>query len=84
MGEPLYAKELPTGYKDTADAWLSTANVIARINFAGALVNGDIHGIKVDAAKLPKEPVARGLLDRNPTPQTIAAIVISAPEFQRR
>src|SRR5579862_901466 len=29
MGEPLYGKEPPTGYKDTADAWLSTANVMA-------------------------------------------------------
>ena len=37
MGEPLYAKEAPNGYKDTRDAWLSTAAVMARVEFATAL-----------------------------------------------
>src|SRR5512141_2346879 len=99
MGEPLYAKEFPTGYKDTADAWLSTANVIARINFANALVNGGVRGIRIDPAKLGKDPgaIAREVLGRDPNPQTlaalektssappprIAAVVMSAPEFQR-
>jgi uncharacterized protein (DUF1800 family) len=97
MGEPLYGKELPTGYKDTAEAWLSTANVIARINFANALVNGDVHGVKIDKAKLEDNDsiaIARNILGREPSPQTldllgrkpakVAAVVMSAPDFQRR
>jgi uncharacterized protein (DUF1800 family) len=104
MGEPLYAMEFPTGYKDNAEAWLSTANVIARINFANALVNGGIHGVPFDAGRLNGKPpveIARELLGREPSAQTttaienafqsgkptparVAAVVMSAPEFQRR
>ncbi|HUK17572.1 MAG TPA: DUF1800 domain-containing protein [Bryobacteraceae bacterium] len=104
MGEPLYAKEAPSGYKDTAGAWLSTANVMARIGFVDALVHGQIPGVKVDSSRFAGKDVAdvaRELLGRNPSGQTLAAIdtglqgrrlapasiaglVISSPEFERR
>jgi uncharacterized protein (DUF1800 family) len=104
MGEPLYSKEPPTGYKDTADAWLSTANVMARIRFADALVNNKVPGVKVDLSRLPdknRAEIARELLGRDPSPQTMSAIdaglegrqpgpetiatlLLSSPEFQRR
>ena len=48
MGEPLYGKWSPTGYKDSAETWLSTANLMARINFANALATGQVPGVKVD------------------------------------
>ena len=104
MGEPLYAKEAPSGYKDTAEAWLSTANVMARIGFVDALVHGQIPGVKVDSTRFAGKDVAavaRELLGRDPSGQTLAAIdagfegrqmapasiaglVISSPEFERR
>jgi uncharacterized protein (DUF1800 family) len=99
MGQPLYGKEFPTGYKETADAWLSTANVIARINFANALAAGEVRGVKTDLAKLGSQDpaaIAAGLLGRPVSPQTLAAIgdspkaaqtvavVLSGPDFQRR
>jgi uncharacterized protein (DUF1800 family) len=99
MGQPLYGKEFPTGYKDTADAWLSTANVIARINFAHSLAAGDVHGVKTDLSKLGSQDpaaIAAGLLDRPGSAQLLTAIgsspktaqtvavVLSAPDFQRR
>jgi uncharacterized protein (DUF1800 family) len=101
MGEPLYAKEPPSGYKDTAETWLSTANVMARIDFANALANNHIPGVKIDTAKLAgkdDKAIARNLLNRDPSPETIDAIeaqpgrtsttlatlAISSPEFQRR
>ena len=31
---PLYLQQPPTGYKDTADAWVSTSGLLARLNFA--------------------------------------------------
>jgi uncharacterized protein (DUF1800 family) len=104
MGEPLYSKEPPTGYKDDAEAWLSTANVMARIGFANALANGQVPGVKVDHSRfagkeaatiarelLLREPseqtlaaIEKGLQGRQPTPELIASLVISSPEFQRR
>jgi uncharacterized protein (DUF1800 family) len=77
MGEPLYGKEPPTGYRDVADAWLSTANVMARIEFAGALAAGKVPGVKLDLSRFAASDVAsiaRALLNRDPSEQTLSAI----------
>jgi uncharacterized protein (DUF1800 family) len=77
MGEPLYGKETPNGYRDTADAWLSTANVMARIDFARRLANNEVPGVSVDLARFSgKGPaaIAHDLLQRDPSSQTLAAI----------
>jgi len=77
MGEPLYGKESPNGYKDTRETWLSTAGVMARIEFADALVNGRIAGVPIDSARFAGKDAAaisRELLHRDPSPQTLAAI----------
>jgi uncharacterized protein (DUF1800 family) len=77
MGEPLYSKEAPTGYKDNADAWLSTANVLARIRFADSLSNGNIPGVKVDLSRFASKDraeIVRELLGREPSAQTMTAI----------
>ncbi len=77
MGEPLYAKEPPTGYKDTAEAWLSTANVLARVNFAQALMKGQVPGVKVDSSRLQGKDaaeIARELLHCDISEETLTAI----------
>ncbi|HTP87893.1 MAG TPA: DUF1800 domain-containing protein [Candidatus Acidoferrales bacterium] len=77
MGEPLYAKESPNGYKDTSDTWLSTAGVMARIDFARALANGQIPGVAVDVSRFAGKDaalIARELLHRDASAQTLAAI----------
>jgi uncharacterized protein (DUF1800 family) len=77
MGQPLYGKEPPTGYRDVADAWLSTANVMARIEFAGALSQGRVAGVKVNLSRLAASDtatIARALLQRDASEQTLAAI----------
>jgi uncharacterized protein (DUF1800 family) len=77
LGEPLYDKLEPTGYKDTAETWLSTANVMARMGFANALAAGQVPGVKVDTARFEgKEAaaIAREVLGRDASPQTLAAI----------
>ena len=77
MGEPLYLKEAPTGYKDGADTWLSTANVMARIRFAEVLVEGKILGVKVDVSRFAgksRAEIARELLGREPSAQTMTAL----------
>ncbi len=47
LGMPLYQCQPPTGYKDTADAWLNTGALVARMNFAVALTEGRVRGIAV-------------------------------------
>ena len=34
LGMPLYQCQPPTGYKDTADAWVNTGALVNRMNFA--------------------------------------------------
>ena len=34
LGMPLYMCQPPTGYKDTADAWVNTGALVNRMNFA--------------------------------------------------
>jgi uncharacterized protein (DUF1800 family) len=77
MGEPLYSKESPNGYRDASDARLSTAGVMARMDFARTLINGKIPGISVDLSRFEgKDAVAisRALLNRDPSPQMLAAV----------
>jgi len=77
LGEPLYGKLEPTGYPNTGDAWTNTAGVLARINAASALAAGQVPGMKVDLSRFNfKDPsmVAGELLNRAPSPSTLAAI----------
>jgi len=46
MGMPLYLQQPPTGYKDTADAWVSTSGLLARLNFALDLAAGRLRGVR--------------------------------------
>ena len=40
LGMPLYFCQPPTGYKDTAEAWVNTGALVSRMNFALALATG--------------------------------------------
>src|ERR1039458_8452944 len=65
------------GYKDNADAWLSTANVMARIGFANALAAGQVPGVKVETAGFAGKDaaaIAHDVLNRDASPQTLSAI----------
>jgi uncharacterized protein (DUF1800 family) len=77
LGEPLYGKVEPTGYPNTGESWASTAGLLGRINFANALVAGQIPGLKADMSRFNfKDPslVAAGLLSMPATPTMLAAI----------
>jgi uncharacterized protein (DUF1800 family) len=41
LGMPLYMCQPPTGYKDTADAWVSTGAIVSRLNYALSLARND-------------------------------------------
>lgn len=50
MGMPLYLQQPPTGYKDTAEAWVSSSGLLARLNFALDLAEGRVSGVTTDPA----------------------------------
>lgn len=59
MGMPLYACVPPTGYSDKADAWVSTGELVTRMNFALSLATNHFGGIKsqwTDATKQVTNP----------------------------
>ncbi len=77
LGQPLYNKLEPTGYPNTGDAWLSTVGVMGRMNFSVALASGLVPGVTLDPSRLAGKEysaIARGLLGRDPSTQTQAAI----------
>jgi uncharacterized protein (DUF1800 family) len=77
LGEALYGKVEPTGYPNTGEAWLNTASVLGRINFATALASGQIAGVKLDSSRLEGKDanaIAREVLARDPLPETQEAI----------
>ena len=46
MGEGLYLAQPPTGYSDTAQAWSSSGGLMARLNFALALAENRLPGVR--------------------------------------
>jgi uncharacterized protein (DUF1800 family) len=63
MGEPLYLCQPPTGYPDTASAWVNSGALLARLNFAIALAQGRLAGTSVDAQRLPAAGPGRRVQD---------------------
>ena len=48
---PLYEAQPPTGYPDVAEAWVNTGALLARMNFALALAQNRLSGVRVDLAR---------------------------------
>ena len=48
LGMPLYQCQPPTGYKDTADAWVNTGALVSRMNLALRLAAGQVRGTSVN------------------------------------
>jgi uncharacterized protein (DUF1800 family) len=91
LGMPLYQCQPPTGYRDTADAWVNTGALVSRMNFAAALAGNQLRGITVRdplAARRLVEPElsapTRVTIAHAATPEQALALTLGAPEFQRR
>jgi uncharacterized protein (DUF1800 family) len=52
LGMPLFGCQPPTGYSNTADAWLNTGALLNRMNLAVQLVNSQPRGLFVDVFAL--------------------------------
>ncbi|MBZ5557339.1 MAG: DUF1800 domain-containing protein [Acidobacteriia bacterium] len=68
LGMPLYQCQPPTGYKDTADAWVNTGALVGRMNFAARLA-----GNKVPGTTLASDEPTNNL-----------ALHLGGPAFQRK
>ena len=69
IGEPLYDAAPPTGYPDRAEAWVSSGALLARMNFAVALAQDRLAGVRVDL------PGVLGRIDTRPADATIDRLV---------
>ena len=96
MGEPLFLAQPPTGYPDSGASWISPDMLLTRMNFASDLVSNRIPGARVSPAltgnvrRLTELIAPDGLSE--PTRLALGttsgaeavALLIAAPEFQRR
>jgi hypothetical protein len=92
LGEPLYRKLEPTGYSPLNAEWVSSASLLARMNFALALANNRVQGIKVDQNSwqpmMDRDPLtlAHYLLEQEPSEATRSAIekALNDTELQKQ
>jgi uncharacterized protein (DUF1800 family) len=52
LGERLFYAQPPTGYPDTADAWVNSGALLGRMNFALSLAQNRLPGVRVDLERL--------------------------------
>jgi len=70
MGQPIYREEDPTGYEDTAEAWLDPGVLVYRWSFSLRLAQGRVKGVKIDDRFLERtrhmqaSEMAEALIDR--------------------
>ncbi len=52
MGQSIYRYQAPTGYPDSATAWVNTGSLISRMNFGLSIAGNKIRGVSSDLKKL--------------------------------
>ncbi len=60
IGEPLYGAQPPTGYSDKSDVWTNAGALMSRLNFAVALANNQLPGVRAEIADAKKVALALG------------------------
>jgi uncharacterized protein (DUF1800 family) len=85
LGMPPYQCQPPTGYADTADAWVSAGAMVTRMNFATALAAGrlpdttvPIDALAAGTSAEDRERVLRSLLGGDAGEATRAALARAA------
>jgi uncharacterized protein (DUF1800 family) len=62
MGQPLYRKLEPTGYKNIGQEWVSSNALVSRMNFAMDLSLGKLAGVRASFAERDLTSAAQRLL----------------------
>ena len=60
IGEPLYGSQPPTGYSNKSDVWVNSGALMNRINFAVALSNNQLPGVRASVADPKKTALELG------------------------
>jgi uncharacterized protein (DUF1800 family) len=89
MGMPLYGMQPPTGYSTTADKWVSSEQLITRMNFALALTSNKLPGIRCElppgvaneSAEQSEAQLERVLLNGDVSSRTRATVVAEMNEL---
>jgi len=94
LGMPLYMCQPPTGYADTAQAWVNTGTLLNRMNFALTLSTNPPwagRGERTTAERITTEILADNLSEQTRAAVAKAtndgqalALVLGSPEFQRK
>jgi uncharacterized protein (DUF1800 family) len=96
MGEPLFLAQAPNGYSDYGGAWVSPDMLLTRINFASDLVANKIPGSWVEEHTVTNTRALAALIAPDGLSSATqaalgkadgrgqAALLLAAPEFQRR
>ena len=99
LGMPPYLCQPPTGYDETAATWVSSGALVNRLNFAVAMSNGELRGVRLPALGTPADARDRILRDAlvgdvsKATLETVSkaqssaqtvALAIGSPKFQRQ
>jgi uncharacterized protein (DUF1800 family) len=97
LGMPLYGCQPPTGYADTAEAWVNSGALLNRMNFALSLTSTRQRGPGQSSQEIHRaDAVIRSALAGELSESTAAtvaaattdaqalALVLGSPEFQRR
>jgi uncharacterized protein (DUF1800 family) len=95
MGEPLFLAQAPNGYADRAERWVSADMLLTRINFATDLSTNSLPGSRMGVEGKEPQGLAsliapEGLSSATQVavaqamPGEAVALLLAAPEFQRR
>jgi uncharacterized protein (DUF1800 family) len=100
LGQPLYRKAEPTGYSIRNEDWVNSAALLGRMNFALALTDGKVPGVRprisgsrqeLEARLLPaglsaatREVLENALRQQETKPDRIVGLLLGSPEFQRK
>lgn len=76
MGEPLYGYQAPTGYPDTAEAWVNTGALLQRMNFALALASNRIQGTRVNLVVAADAEASGGKLEQSHVVDRFANLIL--------
>ncbi|MBI3493133.1 MAG: DUF1800 domain-containing protein [Acidobacteria bacterium] len=75
LGMPLYQCQPPTGYKDTADAWVNAGALVTRMNFAAQLAGNKLPGTTITTITT--------IVTGDEAPNDVA-LRLGGPEFQKK
>ena len=78
LGMPLYMCQPPTGYKDTADAWVNTGALVNRMNFALQLAGNRLRGGA--GRRILPDSGSNGSAGNGASPDSVGAALQGVPD----